>query len=522
MHAEIAGDFEIHLTVFHGERHKLAAFAEENGLKLTHVLLDRGWSRSQPMLTLAGSGTLDRQRGAAARWTERLNEAGIPVTRVKIEAGPWNDGVPATDDAAQPSHRYFEHHVKVLLPAGDLPRLLELTDLAEAHEARPSRNARRERGDGQEERFVTQRCWGVGRTTSRERLDAMVDALRAAGHEVVAVEQEYVVVDDNLSLDEGWFEPPRVHRNVAFEDKTRTAPAGEVGYPSTYQPLEVGDGVTQRAAFDPALKQFDNAYRHGEPSFADAATGERWRQARRDAMHHLLRVVADSPWSDSLVLRGSVTMRAWVGDAAREPGDIDFVVLPASRSIRHHESVAMLDGIVDAVRSAPGAGLLADDVRAEDIWTYERADGRRLVFPFAVDGLPRGTVQLDFVFSEVLPILPVLLEISDRTMLAATPELSLAWKLMWLATDSYPQGKDLYDAVLLAERTAVPDRALVVDLLRPELEGEAADFAAESVLAWVVDWANFRDEYPDIEGDGQKWTRRLAVALGRAWSREPA
>ena len=40
-------------------------------------------------------------------------------------------------------------------------------------------------------------------------------------------------------------------------------------------------------------------------------------------------------------------------------------------------------------------------------------------------------------------------------MLAAPAPLALAWKLLWLATDTYPQGKDLYDAVLLAENTTV-------------------------------------------------------------------
>lgn len=522
MHAEITGDFEIHLTVNAGERHKLAAFAEENGLKLTHILLDRGVSPSQPMLTLAGSGTLDRQRGKAERWVERLKELGIQVVRVKIEAAPWNEGVPATDDEAkvQPAPRYFEHHVKVLLPEGDLARLRELTELAEAHRARPSRSVRRKRADGWEERFVTQRVGMVGRTSAGEWLEALVDALRAAGHEIVAVEQEYVVVDDNLRLDDGWFDArPVVHQDVTREDRMRTVAAGLPGYPSTYQPVRGGDGVAQRAAFDPALQQFPNAYRHGEPTFADAATGDRWRAARRDAMHHILRVVADSPWADSLVLRGSITMRAWVGDAAREPGDIDFVVLPPSLSIKDVESAAMLDGIVAAISSTPGAGLRADEVTAEDIWTYERADGRRLVFPFAVDDLPRGAVQLDFVFSEVLPIPPVPLAIPsvDRTLLAATPELSLAWKLLWLATDCYPQGKDLYDAVLLAEQTAVPPRDLVVDLMRPELDREADGFVAESVLSWNVDWVNFQDEYPNIDGDPKQWAWRLGMALSAVW-----
>ncbi|WP_222718981.1 hypothetical protein [Actinokineospora xionganensis] len=165
MHAEITGDFEIHLTVSAGDLQRLAAFAEENGLKLTHILLDRGVSPSQPMLTLGGSGTLERQCGKAERWVERLKELGIRVVRVKIEAAPWNEGVPATDDEAkvQPAPRYFEHHVKILLPEGDLARLRELTELAEAHRARPSRSVRRKRADGWEERSPSASGWRGGR-----------------------------------------------------------------------------------------------------------------------------------------------------------------------------------------------------------------------------------------------------------------------------------------------------------------------------------------------------------------------
>ncbi|MER5177560.1 nucleotidyl transferase AbiEii/AbiGii toxin family protein [Streptomyces sp. NPDC002896] len=54
----------------------------------------------------------------------------------------------------------------------------------------------------------------------------------------------------------------------------------------------------------------------------------RRRTARRAALDHVLSLIADAPWSDSLVLRGSMVMSAWAGSAAREPGDLDFVVLP--------------------------------------------------------------------------------------------------------------------------------------------------------------------------------------------------
>jgi hypothetical protein len=103
----------------------------------------------------------------------------------------------------------------------------------------------------------------------------------------------------------------------------------------------------------------------------------------------------------------------------------------------------------------------------------------------------------------------------DRPVLAASASLSLAWKLLWLATDTYPQGKDLYDAVLLAEHTTV-DQDLVRQLMRPELGTEADAFTAETVLSWQVDWTNFTDEYPAITGTAEQWTRRLALALERA------
>ncbi|MFE3900550.1 hypothetical protein ACFXPY_09315 [Streptomyces sp. NPDC059153] len=41
------------------------------------------------------------------------------------------------------------------------------------------------------------------------------------------------------------------------------------------------------------------------------------RAARRSVQGHLLRVIAESPWGDGLILRGSLPLQAWVGAAAR-------------------------------------------------------------------------------------------------------------------------------------------------------------------------------------------------------------
>jgi len=241
-------------------------------------------------------------------------------------------------------------------------------------------------------------------------------------------------------------------------------------------------------------------------------------------MRHVLLAIASTPWAEHLVLRGSVTMAAWVGAAAREPGDLDFVVIPHTLTSNSPEATRLLDDIKAAVRATPGAGLEPNRITETAIWTYERADGRRLAVPFSAPGPAdsgpvEGHVQVDIVFGERLPLPPEVLTLPgvDVPVLAAPAALSLAWKLLWLTTDMYPQGKDLYDAALLAEYTCV-DQVLVRDLIRPELGSEADSFTAESVLAWDVDWTNFTDEYPTVAGAAEQWALRLAVALDRNWT----
>jgi hypothetical protein len=68
----------------------------------------------------------------------------------------------------------------------------------------------------------------------------------------------------------------------------------------------------------------------------------------------------------------------------------------------------------------------------------------------------------------------------------------------------------------LAEHTTV-DLALVRDLIRPELGGEADRFTAVTVLSWTdIDWRNFTDANPHIDGTATDWLRRLALALDQA------
>ncbi|MGW3247515.1 hypothetical protein [Streptomyces sp. NPDC001070] len=206
------GDFETHFTVpapRPGDEERIRHWAARNGLKYTRIVLDRGAAPDQPMLTLRGRGDLPGRRTAAERWSGRLRAEGFDVVRVKIEAAPWNAEVPRSAGEALdlPPGCYFEHHVKLVI--ADRARLDEVRAIAGQHAAHVSRNALRDLGDRGHERFVTQRCRGVGRPEARLRLDRLLAALAEAGLPAVEVEEEFVVHDDRPALDDGWIDEGR-------------------------------------------------------------------------------------------------------------------------------------------------------------------------------------------------------------------------------------------------------------------------------------------------------------------------
>lgn len=305
------------------------------------------------------------------------------------------------------------------------------------------------------------------------------------------------------------------------------------GYPNTYQPNPDRDPRIQRSqVFDPALKQYANAFRLGDPIFQDPEIARGWIDARQKVIDFLLLSIQDSRWHEHLVLRGSLLLKAWVGDAARNPGDIDWVFRPADINVDNSLSTQLFDDLIQMVAECPQIGSVwinSAKISIDKLWTYERAEGRRIVFPWHAKGLPEGTLQMDVVFGErsfAEPILtPILTRSGDNISIwSVTKELSLAWKLLWLETDCYPQGKDLYDAVLLAERTHLP-----FELIREVLEsdedwrcdtqgGYIRNFSWRSGYPWVmelsdIDWDNFKLEYPQVEGSAKDWHDRLSLAL---------
>ncbi|MFE6550604.1 hypothetical protein ACFVHS_19715 [Streptomyces sp. NPDC057746] len=144
---QFAGEFETHLTVRAvncGEGDDaIRRWAEHHGIKYTRIVLDRGRTPDQPMLTCPGRGHLAGQLATARQWSQRLHDDGFRVVRLKIEAAPWNADVPETDGEAAdlPGHCYFEHHAKLVL-AGE-SQVAAVRALAAPHSAHVSRNARR-------------------------------------------------------------------------------------------------------------------------------------------------------------------------------------------------------------------------------------------------------------------------------------------------------------------------------------------------------------------------------------------
>ncbi|MER5730042.1 hypothetical protein ABT084_17145 [Streptomyces sp. NPDC002138] len=191
---DIMSSYETHVTVRCPDPatlSRLETWAGESGLKVTHIVLARGRMVSQPMLTL-------RDRTGHRALLPRLRTAGFDPVRVKVETVPW------TTDEPGPGGGYFEHHLRLCLPAGFDRAALE--ELVAPHGAHLSWNARKLlEGGERHERFVTQRWRGTERAAGAA-CAALAAELRGAGYDISAEEREFVLYDSDLSVDDGWID----------------------------------------------------------------------------------------------------------------------------------------------------------------------------------------------------------------------------------------------------------------------------------------------------------------------------
>ncbi|MFJ1755038.1 nucleotidyl transferase AbiEii/AbiGii toxin family protein [Kitasatospora sp. NPDC088134] len=340
----------------------------------------------------------------------------------------------------------------------------------------------------------------------------------------------------------------------------------------------------------------------------DRPAGQPWdaRRARRAVLDHLLALLAASPWSEALVLRGSMVLPAWLGPAAREPADLDFLVPPSTLvpidpldpypylpdlsavqqwpeaadgagahqmwefeefdagGLRAHLPPEGLHWVPEAEPESTGPdemlrelvernpqvapGLLLDpaSVRESGTWTYddenvpgvgvevrwltedigaESTDPEGTVTEGTVTEsiVTEGTVRVDFARDERMPAPPVRTAVPRGDGTGATvvrtpsPELALAWKLLWLHTDAErARAKDLYDAVLLAERCAhTLDPALLRRVIARE-PGHPGTLATVLLPEVPADWADLLAAHPGhpvLHGPAEAWAARLRTAL---------
>jgi len=297
--------------------------------------------------------------------------------------------------------------------------------------------------------------------------------------------------------------------------------ADQKDMPKTLTRFPADEQVQRPLLFDPSLRHIRRAYRQGDPQFADPAASLRWYTARHTVLDELLKRVAESSCRDHFLLRGSRLLASWFPADARDPGDLDWVIVPPSIQHNHHQAKQLVADIVALIRSHQDIGdirLLIDQISTDNIWSYEHAPGVRIVVPWQCPDLPPGAVQMDLAFGERLFIDPIeedipLFDGTTTRLNVVTPELSLAWKVQWLLCDMEPQGKDLYDAVLLAESVPLPINTLKAALNRADPWWINREPTLKNLEELAVNWPPFLTEHPWIEGAAEDWKARLTRAV---------
>ena len=186
------------------------------------------------------------------------------------------------------------------------------------------------------------------------------------------------------------------------------------------------------------------------------------------------------------------------------------------------------DLVRDSPKTAEGILLDPDGISYSDDWAESYADGgggTRLLIPWQAQGLEPDRLRLDFAYDETLADTPVWAAVprgdggTPTAVRTASRESSLAWKLLWLnadsATDTGSQGKDLYDAVLLAESDQTRlTPSLLRKVLRRSPSSGVAEFCLDAIRVSDEEWTRFQQSHPLALGPARQWIDRLGRALG--------
>ena len=255
---------------------------------------------------------------------------------------------------------------------------------------------------------------------------------------------------------------------------------------------------------------------------------------RHYLLEGVLRRLAQSPWAERFVLRGSMLTRSWV--PARVAQDLDFTsstALSVEETARHFLPLLRDDAADDGLRFDNAA------FRVIGIWQETAFPGVRLFLRVGL-GAPNLSLSIDVGFRD--PLVPPAEIVDYPSLIGPTfrtwccrPETMLGWKLHGLAEmgERRWRPKDLYDLLLLGERFA-PDADVLAAAIasaftsrKYRVEDAAAVFSPASWWATKrsqVRWDDFRraGDGLDIPEDVTQVVARVAARLRPALERLPA
>ncbi len=187
--------YEMHITVDpETNLDNWIDFNQERGNKPLHIMLMDGDHPSQVMNALTFSGTDEEMRKWGAEELTQVAIAGFQAIRVKVEV-PLDHSLPYAGLV-----KYYESHVKMLLPESQLPMLIAVTEALHVH---ASFNDLKMFDTGFMKAYLTRRFYGEDMFEAAEDLNrSYTEVLEMLPS--VRMEKEAVIIDTNPGLDSGW------------------------------------------------------------------------------------------------------------------------------------------------------------------------------------------------------------------------------------------------------------------------------------------------------------------------------
>lgn len=189
--------YEVHVTVLPtSDANRFRLICREMKVKTIVIELAEGLP-SQPMTCSRIQGTVQAAHAEAQRVSKALAEAGLTITRIKIEAAPWNNDLPITGEG------YYEHHARLNL-SNLQDQEATLRDLCGTLGVHLSRNPFKTNLNGSQQRFVTLRHPPTWPEVAAQRAADLWQGLADRGFPPEKTVTEFCVYDNNRNLDLAW------------------------------------------------------------------------------------------------------------------------------------------------------------------------------------------------------------------------------------------------------------------------------------------------------------------------------